>query len=126
MRVPLSAIWPPIVLFCADLAVMPIAAWLSWWLVAPLVAGAAILVFDIRGRMSDFRLAVRHFTAGRRPERVAENFHFSWCGRVACASAAAAVDSATGKRVTDYYFANGYRWYHIFPDGTFTLNSPFL
>lgn len=126
MRVPLSAIWPPIALLLADLLVMPVLALWSWWLVLPFAAGAIILCFDIAGRRADFRLAARHLAAGRRPVRVAKNYQFSWCGRVACAAAATAVSPAIGKTVADHYSANGYRWYHIFPDGAFTRNSPFL
>ncbi len=126
MPVPFSAIWPPILLLLADLLVMPVVAIWSWWLVLPFAIGAIILCFDIAGRRTDFKLAARHFAAGRRPERVAKNYQFSWCGRVACAAAASAVSPQIGKLVSDHYATNGYRWFHIFPDGAFTRNSPFL
>jgi hypothetical protein len=127
LEVPLKALWPPISLILADLALMVLA---YFWIPAAfqllLAGGLAILIFDLRGRQLDFRAARRHFENGRNPARVAKSYQFSWCGRVACQHAAWAAGKETGGEVASYYSENGYRWYHIFPDNTFTLQSPFL
>lgn len=127
MQVPFKAVWPPILLTAVDLLVAVPAWMLGWWpVVLLLVIGAVVLFFDMRGRGLDFRNAHRHLTLGRDPARVAKTYQYSWCGRVACRAAAIAAGPGHGEAVIDYYRANGYRWYHIFPDNTFTPNSPFL
>jgi hypothetical protein len=127
VRVPLSALWPPVALLAADLMLLGVAAYYRLTVPAALFAvGFAVLAFDIRGRIHDFHSARTHLKRGRNPARVAKSFQFSWCGRVACQSAAFAVNAAIGARVARYYRISGYRWFHIFPDNTFTLSSPFL
>lgn len=127
MQVPFKAVWPPILLTALDLlAVLP--TWiLGWWPLALLLgAGALVLIFDIRGRGLDYRNVHRHLSQGRDPARVAKTYQYSWCGRVACRAAAIEAGRAHGDAVEAYYRENGYRWFHIFPDNTFSLNSPFL
>lgn len=127
MRVPLKALWPPITLIAADIALMVPLYWLGFDLLfAGLAIGLAILVFDMRGRRMDYRNALYHIRLGRDPSRVAKSYQFSWCGRVACQHAAWAVGNETGAAVAGYYHENGYRWFHIFPDNTFSPKSPFL
>ncbi|MEZ5872540.1 MAG: hypothetical protein R3D32_12000 [Nitratireductor sp.] len=125
--VPLIALWPPLSLMLADILVMlPLAIFGFWPLVFALFLGLVILVFDIRGRRADFRNAHRHLALGRDPARVAKSYQFSWCGRVACTSAAWEAGDEKGRLVSGYYAANGYRWFHIFPDKTFSRECPFL
>lgn len=127
MRVPLGAMWPPLLLLVLDIAVTAAAVLVGFvWLAIPGAIGAAILVLDAWGRKVDFRHAVRHLSAGRSPERVAGTYQFSWCGRVACLAAAREVGAEKARAVEDYYRTGGYRWWHVFPDNTFTRNSPFL
>lgn len=121
------AMWPPLLLLAGDLSVLALFSWMQWWWLAALpAAGAVILALDAMGRVVDFRHASRHLDRGRDAERVAKTYQFSWCGRVACQAAGNAVSPLAGKAVADYYRACGYRWFHIFPDNTFTRNSPFL
>jgi hypothetical protein len=125
--VPLKALWPPISLITADLALMiPAYLWTPAVFQFLLFGGLAILAFDLRGRRIDFRIAKKHIENGRNPSRVAKTYQFSWCGRVACQHAAWAAGNEKGGEVERYYRECGYRWYHIFPDRTFTLQSPFL
>ena len=126
-EVPIKALWPPISLISADLALMvPSYFWAPAAFQFLLLGGLAILVFDLRGRRIDFRTAKIHIENGRSPSRVAKTYQFSWCGRVACQHAAWAASDEKGGEVERYYRECGYRWYHIFPDKTFTLQSPFL
>jgi hypothetical protein len=127
IRVPLSALWPPMALIGADLLLLNFAVYFGYLIPTLFLAGGiGVLLFDIRGRMHDFRNAYVHILRGREPARVAKTFQFSWCGRVACQSAAYAVDDNCGLNVARYYENNGYRWFHVFPDNTFTLKCPFL
>ena len=127
MHVPLIAIWPPLTLMAADILLMiPVLIFGFWPLALALFAGLVILVFDAKGRMADFRNAHRHLSLGRDPARVAKSYQFSWCGRVACTQAAWSAGDDKGRAVAEYYSTNGYRWFHIFPDKTFSLDCPFL
>ena len=127
MRVPLGAMWPPLLLLFLDITITVAAVVAGFaWLLIPGAIGAFILVLDAWGRKVDFRHAVRHLSAGRSPERVAGTYQFSWCGRVACLAAAREVGPDKAWAVEDYYRTGGYRWWHVFPDNTFTRNSPFL
>ncbi|MFZ1815684.1 MAG: hypothetical protein WBO55_08320 [Rhizobiaceae bacterium] len=127
MRVPLTAVWPPLALVFADIMVMVPAVYYGIHVItAALALGLLILAFDIRGRRMDFRNAHRHFTMGRDPARVAKSYQFSWCSRVACESAAWSAGKESGEAVSDYYLGNGYRWFHIFPDRTFSRDCPFI
>ena len=127
MPVPLIAVWPPLALMAADILLMiPVLVFGYWPLALLLLAGLVILVFDIRGRMADFHNAYRHLSLGRDPARVARSYQFSWCGRVACTHAAWSAGEDKGRAVSHYFESNGYRWFHIFPDKTFSLECPFL
>ncbi len=127
MQIPFSAIWPPVALLIAAIAATIVTWLIGWWPITAIgVPGSAILAFDIRGRMIDYRHAHRHFSLGRDPVRVAKNYQMSWCGRVACEKAAVSAGAEPGDAVKKYYRDSGYRWFHIFPDNTFSLQSPFL
>jgi hypothetical protein len=127
MRTPLTAVWPPILLLFADFGLLSLSLTAGWYILATLlVAGAAILLFDIRGRGRDYR-AVREFvSSGKDPALIAHTYRFSWCGRVACEAAARDTSSSAAAAVRRYYRMAGYRWFHVFPDNTFTRRSPFL
>lgn len=130
---PLDAIWPPLVLIAIAAVIGLVSAAFGIKSLAILaVAGIAILTGDCFGRSKDYLNARRRFVEARdHDERieVIRRFRRAWCARVAC--------SAAWKReyaglelpenfVDQAYFAMDYRWWHFFPDGTFTKNSPFL
>lgn len=125
MRAPLRAVWPPLLLLSFTFAGFLVALFLGWWALAWLIVpGLAIFTLDARARGSDYRYAFNHLQRGRAPERIAAIFRMSWCMRIACQAAAATVDPATARAVSEWYRAEGYRWYHVTPDGTFTSQSP--
>lgn len=114
-------------LMAAGSATLVAAYSFGFTIIAGLLAiGIVVLVFDMRGRCRDYHNALHHLGRGRDPARVAKSYQFSWCGRVACQAAANAAGNPAGRAVEYYYRENGYRWFHIFPDNTFTLKSPFL
>lgn len=127
MRVPIGAMWPPLFLLALDMLVLGFALQMHfWWLAVPAAVGVFVLALDAAGRGVDYRHAVRHLQRGRSAERVAGLFQYSWCGRIACRAAARAVSPEAAAAVGHYYRDSGYRWYHFFPDNTFTRESPFL
>ena len=125
--VPIRALWPPLTLIGLDLVLMLLSLALGYTVIAVLLAvGFLLLVFDIRGRMVDYRTVLMHLRRGRHPERVAKAYQFSWCGRVACQHAAGSICTDTARTIRSYYEDSGYRWYNVFPDNTFSLKCPFL
>ncbi|MCG6859098.1 MAG: hypothetical protein LJE67_13655 [Salaquimonas sp.] len=101
--------------------------WIGWDILGGLFAlGGIILVFDMRGRRFDFRNVRNYLDAGHEPAQVAKTYQYSWCSRAACHAAASTIGDEAERAVAAYYRDNGYRWFHIFPDNTFSLNSPFL
>lgn len=134
---PIDAIWPPLVLMALAAIVGLIGAWLGIkTLVILAVVGIAILIGDCFGRSKDYLSAHRRFIEARDENEsleVVRRFRRAWCARVAC-------NAAWKRTLTEmphefaieqdfvevHYFRLGYRWYHVFPDGTFTKNSPFL
>lgn len=127
MRAPIHAIWPPLALFGVDFTLFLVSLANGWWPIAVIMGiASAIMLFDARARVSDFHYARSLFSFSRNPERIAGIFQNSWCGRVACEVAAKSIGSDTGKAVRAHHHETGYRWYHVFPDGTFALKSAFL
>ncbi|MGI9401515.1 MAG: hypothetical protein ACR2O0_09695 [Rhizobiaceae bacterium] len=126
MRAPFQAYWPPLALFAVDFVVLLAAVYFSiWWVAAIMAIACIIMLFDVQARMKDYNFALGHISAGRKPDRVAGILRMSWCCRMACVAAADTFDGKSGTKVREYYRDQGYRWYHIFPDGTFTLETPF-
>ncbi|MCF6322652.1 MAG: hypothetical protein L3J32_12930 [Rhizobiaceae bacterium] len=134
---PLDAIWPPLALMFIATTIGLVSAWFGITFLAVLaVVGFAILIGDTFGRSRDYLNARRRFGEARDEIEVYEvvrRFRRAWCARVACQAAwkRAGVKEAgkfgmATEYVKDTYFKLGYRYWHIFPDGTFTRNSPFL
>ncbi len=134
---PLDAIWPPLILMVLATVIGLISAWFDiTYFVVLAVIGFAILIGDCLGRSRDYLNARRRFDVARDEIEVYEvvrRFRRAWCARVACEAAwkRAGVNEAgkseLGARyVRATYHMLGYRYWHIFPDGTFTKNSPFL
>lgn len=127
MSVHLRAILPPLALIGVALVLSAICWWLDWpFLSALFLLGAVILAFDTRGRRKDFHNARDYLARGHEPAQVAKTYQYSWCSRAACRAAASHAGEIAEQAVDSYYRVNGYRWFHIFPDNTFSLNSPFL
>lgn len=120
------AIWPPLALLMTSLTVASLPVPLV--LRAAAVAGVLILMFDITARMRDFRrvvarLALDPSTLNRHVIR----YKPSWCQRTVLYWAAEEAIGREGRAQVGWqFFQMGYRWYHIFPDRTFTRESPFL
>ena len=130
---PMDAIWPPVVLLAMAAAIGLVAAYfgiISLTILA--VIGVAILVGDCFGRSKDYLNARRRFVEARdlyENFEVIRRFRRAWCARVACNAAwrrEYLVLAMPENYVSEAYFKMGYRQWHIFPDGTFTKNSPFL
>ncbi len=124
---PLFAVWPPLALLSSSLAVSSIP-----FFPLPLrlagVAGVCILVFDIKARLSDFRrvAGVLRYDAALLPRHIAR-YKRSWCQRTVLHWAAFSALGQSGRAyVRSQYGRMGYRWFHFFPDKTFTRESPFL
>lgn len=126
MRAPFLAYWPPLALFALDFVIFLAAVYFSiWWFAAIMAIACVIMLFDVQARMKDYNFALMHISAGRRPDRIANILRASWCCRIACIAAADSFNSESGKKARDFYRKAGYRWYHVFPDGTFTYETPF-
>ena len=127
MQAPLRAIWPPLSLLLVALATCSGFIAAGWWpLSLMLLPTFPILLLDARARGLDYQYALSHLKRGRSPERIAAIFRMSWCMRVACQAAADTAGAQTGRAVRVCNHAEGYRWFHVTPDGTFTRQTPFL
>jgi hypothetical protein len=123
----LCAVWPPIVLNLSALAVAGLQV-LPWPLRIAAMLGACILVFDIAARLRDFRRVSVNLR--RDPSLLAQHvgrYKRSWCQRTVLHWAAfAALGEAGRDFVRRQFGAMGYRWFHVFPDKTFSRECPFL
>ncbi|MCP4183766.1 MAG: hypothetical protein GY761_10680 [Hyphomicrobiales bacterium] len=129
----LDAIWPPLALIAMAAAIGLVNAAFGIKSLAILaIIGIAILVGDCFGRSKDYLSARRRFVEARgHDERteVIRRFGRAWCARIACSAdwkREYAGIEVSERFVDDVYFTMGHRWWHYFPDGTFTKNSPFL
>lgn len=130
---PLDAIWPPLALIALAASIGLISAALGIMSLVILAAtGIAILIGDCFGRSKDYANARRKFVEARDHDEkieVIRRFRRAWCARVACSAAwrREYADLEMSENFVDNaYFKMGYRWWHYFPDSTFTKNSPFL
>lgn len=116
----LIAVWPPITL--GALAVLPIPT-APAPVAAILGAFALLMVFDARARLAEFNRATEIIRKGGEV-MLSWRHRGSWCQREMIKAAAATV----GRRhaVSGALHAWGYRWYHIFPDGSFERDSCLL
>ncbi len=133
---PIDAIWPPLLLLAMAASIGMVTAYYGVLSLTILVViGCAILIGDCFGRSKDYLNARRRFVeAANNYEtyEVIRRFRRAWCARVACSAAWKReflrhdMAEAAETYVRDNYYRMGYRWWHIFPDGTFTKNSPFI
>ncbi|MCB1462978.1 MAG: hypothetical protein KDJ90_11255 [Nitratireductor sp.] len=127
MGVHFRAILPPASLIGLAVLLTSLSLWMGWEIIAGLFTlGGLILVFDMRSRRRDFHNVRGYLDSGHEPAQVAKIYQYSWCSRAACQAAASLAGEEAERAISGYYRENGYRWFHIFPDNTFTLNSPFL
>jgi hypothetical protein len=121
------AIWPPLLLFVLSVAFASITQ-LPWPLRIAGVAGLVILPFDMAARLRDFTKVVARLAA--EPDALARHvgrYKRSWCQRTVLLWAATAALGQEGRAFVLRQFAMlGYRWYHVFPDHTWSRESPFL
>lgn len=89
-----------------------------------------IAVCDLFGRHRDY-LNIRKMLASYNTDSVSfvqravlMMYRRSYCSRWACICAFCSL--GIGDVAIEFYKKKGYRWYHIFPDYTFTRHSPFL
>ena len=130
---PIDAIWPPLVLMALAISIGSISAWFGIKSLMVLATIAiAILIGDVFGRSKDYFNARMRFGKARDEAdryEVVRRFRRAWCARVACQAAWKRdfVDSTQPKEFVSQIFHDlGYRWWHIFPDLTFTRHSPFI
>lgn len=90
--------------------------------------GLGIMILDISARMRDFGKVVDNLS--REPTllpRHISRYKRSWCQRTVLHWAAYSALGEDGRQYVRNQFAlMGYRWFHIFPDKTFTRESPFI
>ncbi|WP_127524236.1 hypothetical protein [Mesorhizobium sp. Z1-4] len=122
----LLAIWPPMALFATSLTVASLPVPLV--LRAAAVAGILILIFDITARTRDYRRVVARLAFDPSAlDRHIVRYKPSWCQRTVLYWAAnEALGGEARAKVGRQYADMGYRWYHFFPDRTFTRESPFF
>jgi len=126
MFVSVLAVWPPLTLFAGALSVASMPVPLLLRMAA--IGGMLILLFDISARLRDFRRVAANLE--REPSllpRHVPRYKRSWCQRTVLYWAAyRALGEEGGSYVRAQYDRMGYRWFHFFPDKTFTRESPFL
>lgn len=124
----LSAVWPPLILSVSA----GVAAWVipGNWGVPLAAAFCAVMALDAAARLKEYRSAVAAFSDLRHFD---DGFHVllhkhkrSWCQREMLKAAAATVFNDGRRTVSQAYRFLGYRWFHVFPDRTFSRHSPFL
>lgn len=130
---PFDAIWPPIALLCIALGIAVVSyVYALYPLVFLATVGVFVLIGDCFGRSKDYRSARRRFSNSNSSEEqvdIVRRYRRAWCARVACNAAWKREHEqldAPREFCSNVYRAMDYRWFHIFPDGTFTRHSPFL
>lgn len=105
----IKALWPPIILTLLSASLVSIAP--GYWKVIPVIL-TVIMVIDIYGRGKCYlRLYSKPHVAYN--TKIWDYYGTSFCGRNV-------IKSVCIYDVKEYYYKKGYRWYHLFPDGTFT------
>ncbi|MAK64189.1 MAG: hypothetical protein CMF75_05505 [Maricaulis sp.] len=122
----LRAIWPPLLLALACLAILALSPPL--WIGLAALAGFSILVLDATARLRQYRDLRAGLRAARGlTGRALVEFRrarTSWCTRSAALAAAQA--EGWGKEARALVSRWGYKPWHVFPDKAFTRHSPFL
>lgn len=114
----LRAIWFPSMFLLMFLTVMYIGAYYMETVTTTIgLAGSTIFYLDVTGRYLDFRYVSR--LRAKDASLIAFSNRRSFCSRQV-------MIAVLGPSTARYYKSMGYRWYHIFPDGTFSGRSPFL
>lgn len=107
----LLAIWLPTTFTIVCVAL----CFLSLWFALPALFGAG----DARARYKEFKF-LKDFDWSNR--LILMKMSSSMCTRFAAISAC-----SSSERARIFYRKLGYRWYHILPDGTFSIkNNPYL
>lgn len=117
------AVWPPLTLLSIA-AVASLFAPLT--VTVPLILFQVVMLFDAWARLREFDTARSLMQDGLAVGQLMRKHRHSWCQREMMKAAAASHMKAGDSLVSFLYRAQGYRWYHIFPDGTFSRDCPFL
>lgn len=114
----LRALYFPTCLLLMSLTIMIVGCYLMSLPVTLIgVAAGTIFYLDVTGRYLDYK-----YVSSLRPKDarlIAFSQRRSFCSRQV-------MIAVLGPSTARYYHSMGYRWYHIFPDGTFSGRSPFL
>jgi len=96
------------------------------WLFAPLAALVILALLDARARWTDYQWLVNALTrfGQAKYSRLIAPFRHSWCQRTVAYFALRRF--GRGRDARGYFHARGYRWWHVLPDGTFSLGCPYL
>lgn len=96
------------------------------WATIPLVVFTVVMVADARARWLEYGNLCRAIRGGVSPliNAMVLRRSGSWCQRHA--AEAACWRCGRPGLATNWYRRQGYRWYHIFPDGAFQRDSAFL
>jgi hypothetical protein len=120
-------VWPPLLL-AAGCLVLALGAFSPLWLDVLALLGCVVLCLDTAARYRQYRMLR---TALRRANGVSgrakvlfRRARTTWCTRRAALAAAHA--EGYGREARALVGRWGYRPWHVFPDGTFTRQSPFL
>lgn len=118
---------PPLGLAFIALILAVTCAWFNW--IIPFIifcVAVGVLVADALARTKEYWKLRQLLQSGRSSSALRQSLRMkgSWCQRHAATQAS--LDAGCDPWLVFDYNILGYRWYHFFPDGTFTLNSPFL
>lgn len=109
----LQAVWPPLALFFLGMGCFLLSSGVVLAVLSLLFA--TVMIFDVIGRGRCYHKLVHSEINQIRYVGVWRRYKGSFCSRNVVTTV---FPSAKG-----YYRNAGYRWYHIFPDGTFTKKS---
>lgn len=113
----ISAVWLPLSLTLISGSIGLICLFNMSW-ISSLIFGLIAFAFtlDVIGRSKEYIYLLRVYN--KRKRLYWELFSSTRCARE--------VMTAIDPQAKQYYWLNGYRWYHVFPDNTFRSDSRLL
>ena len=88
--------------------------------------GALIFIWDTFNRFTEYKIILRKIRKKKYTTSVLKLFNKSWCQREMIKGAYRTISEWQYKKAKIYYKEQGFRWYHIFPTGTFQKKSIWL
>ena len=110
-----------LMLFCDYMALFGVD---NMWLTFPFLIGGTVFMLDMMARLQDFFVLHTKAFQGAGSNnyyKTLELMRYSKCQRNVAIAA-----SCNPNITRSYYYDSGYRWYHLFPDKTFSKDSPFI